>query len=114
MTKHMDMANTNMQMELLILESGWRTNNMGQESKNGRMEQGMKVNINMEKNMETENLLLLTEVRISASLEITRSLEWASMFGQMGKHMKENGTKIRCMEKELSYGLTANDTRANF
>ena len=47
---------------------------------NGKMEESMKENMKMIKNMATENT-----------------------FGQTEKYIKVNGTKAKCMEKEKSY-----------
>ena len=54
MIKHMAKAHTNMQMELLILEIGSKTNSMVKALKPGRMVLGTKVAIRMAKKMATE------------------------------------------------------------
>jgi len=79
----------------------------------GQMEPNMRAHTLTVKRKVKENLLLLMAVIMKVNLSRTRYVDTENISGQMVNSMRDNGAKIKCMAKVLSYGKTRRNIKVS-
>jgi hypothetical protein len=104
MIKRMGMVSMYTWMELSILDSGKKINNMVKAEKLGLMAQCMKVIMSLARNKAKVYSSGQMGLYIKVNLLTTTLKALESIDGQMAEYTKVNGKIIRCMEEEYSSG----------
>lgn len=92
-------------MGLSMLDNGRMTNKRAMAKKSGKMVLIIRANIEVEKNKEKGLLSGVMIVLMKVILCRTTFMVRVNICGKMEEFIKENGTTIKCMEKESSLGL---------
>jgi hypothetical protein len=100
MTRLMVRELTLTQMELITMEIGSMTNNMGLVWKVGLMGQSMRASIRMERKTARASSRLLMAATMTVSSNKTKYAGEASIIGQMENNTKASGRRIKCMGKD--------------
>jgi len=111
--KHMAMVNTFMLMVLRTLGSGKKISSTDKGLRRGLMEQNFKGLTSMARNTVKGLCILQTNPSMKENFNITRFAVSEDTSGQMASLTLANGKIIRCLEKELSNGATAEYMREN-
>ena len=114
MTKLMATEHISTPTEQPTSENGLKTNSTEPESKNGQMVPNMKASTKTEGNMEMDVSLLQMEARILGNSATTKSPASANTSGPTKNNTKENGRKIKCMEKAFLFGEMGRSMKDRF